>query len=84
MKATAIAIVKMGALARIGALMLSGRRETALNVKIQLDVTIAALTRSIRCSESASDGIFPKKNTGKRMAVQVMLTRKEPAEPRFR
>ena len=55
--------------------MLNGKRETALNVNAQLEVTIAAFKSSIPCSETEIDGIFPSKKAGKSETAQVRLTK---------
>ena len=83
MNVTAIAIVKIGALARTGAVTLSGKRETAWNVKFQLVVTIAALINSIPYSRNESEGIFPKKYAGKSETIQVKLTKKRTGKTAF-
>lgn len=63
--------------------MLNGNRDTALNVKIQLSVTIPAFKASIPCSRNESAGIFPIKNTGERSTAQVKLTKNKTGKTAF-
>src|SRR5574344_328253 len=78
-----MSIVNRGALARMGAVRLSGMRAIALNVKAQLPVTSNAFKITSPCSTGETRGTFPKNRNGRKTAAPVKLQKKRTGHTAF-